>query len=187
MVDGGNGLMTWIVPVLFVAGGAVFGFVFEKLVLHALRKIAEKTKWEGDEMIVESLKGMMILWFVLAGVYGAVLSFELDPKIQGLVEKGILVGIILSVTLVFARLLGSMAAFYSKSVSGILPSTSLFQHPGADRGFRRGRPDRGADGGYFHNPPADRPGRRRHCGGPGVAGHAFQPLFGFAHPGVETG
>lgn len=128
MVDGGNGLMTWIVPVLFVAGGAVFGFVFEKLVLHALRKIAEKTKWEGDEMIVESLKGMMILWFVLAGVYGAVLSFELDPKIQGLVEKGILVGIILSVTLVFARLLGSMAAFYSKSVSGILPSTSLFQH-----------------------------------------------------------
>ena len=59
--------------IIFVSG-AVIGFVLEKFVLHRLEKLARFTPWEGDEVVIESLKGLLLYSGLLAGLTGRLSS-----------------------------------------------------------------------------------------------------------------
>ncbi|MBW1854759.1 MAG: hypothetical protein JRJ00_08800, partial [Deltaproteobacteria bacterium] len=49
------------------------GMIFQRVLLSKLRKLAAKTKWEGDDIIVNAMKGaVVLLFFTLLGVYGAI-------------------------------------------------------------------------------------------------------------------
>jgi len=115
-----------ILPLSLIAGGLLLGIIFEKIVLTKLRKIAARTKWEGDEIIIVALRGMAILWFVTAGVYGAILSIPISPALLSLLEKILLVIVILSVTMVLARVAAGFVNLYSKRAEGVLPAISIF-------------------------------------------------------------
>jgi len=46
-------------PLGSILGGLILGIIFEKIILRKLKKIALKTKWEGDEIVISSLRGML--------------------------------------------------------------------------------------------------------------------------------
>ncbi len=115
-----------ILPLALIAGGFLIGIIFEKVILNKLRKIAVKTKWEGDEIIVSALSRMTILWFVIAGIYGAANSIPMKPTHLGMLHKTLLVIIIFSATVVLARISVGFVNLYAARVKGILPSTSIF-------------------------------------------------------------
>jgi small-conductance mechanosensitive channel len=119
-------LEQYIIPVVFIAGGFLLGIIFEKIILREIKKIAAKTKWEGDEVIVQALHGMTIFWFVAAGIFGAIRNIHMSPGLSDIFHKVLLVLVILSVTMVIAKILVGFVNLYSKRVGGALMSTSMF-------------------------------------------------------------
>lgn len=115
-----------LLPLAFVLGGLALGWVFDRFVLHEIRKIAARTKWEGDEVIVHSLRGMVVLWFSLGGVYLSLHSIEIQPFIHAIALKVLRVILILSVTFVLARVCAGFVELYSRKAGGVFLTTTLF-------------------------------------------------------------
>jgi len=112
-------------PLSLLAGGALLGLVFEKVALSRLQRMAEKTDWEGDDIIIASIKGVTLLWFILLGFYCAASAADLAPKVFLLVHKTLLVIWLLSATAALAKIATGFVRLYSGKGRGALPSTSI--------------------------------------------------------------
>lgn len=109
--------------IIFIAS-IVIGLILEKIVLHRLVKVARLTPWEGDEIVIVSLKGLVFYSCLLAGLYGASLRLPLDERMGMIVGKLLLIIFLLIVTVVMVRLATGFVAHYTKKA--VLPSTSIF-------------------------------------------------------------
>jgi len=115
-----------IIPVTFIISGYLIGMIFEKIILRVIKRMAARTKWEGDDVIISNLRGMTVFWFVAAGFYGALINAAMAPFLSKLLQEVLLVVVILSVTLVLSRILVGFVDLYSRKVGGALLSTSMF-------------------------------------------------------------
>ena len=115
----------WIIPIALVFSGCLAGVIFNKILFNKLKKLAARTKRSQNEIIIQSLRGIPAIWFIIAGIYGAVLSLPLNSVISQIVQKIITVIFIYSVTIVFARLAVGFFTLYSQR---ILPSASLLSN-----------------------------------------------------------
>ena len=96
----GEKMVELVVPLILVVGGFLVGIVVEKLVLARLRRIAARTKWEWDEIVINSLRWMPTLWFVVVGVRMAVHKAPVSPSFVSNFDKAMVVLIIVSVTVI---------------------------------------------------------------------------------------
>ena len=104
----------------------IIGIIVEKIILARLKKFAVKTRWEGDEIIIASIRGSPVLCFGIAGVYGALMNLPLQPAANDLFMKILLVVIMFAITIVIAKLAVGFINLQNKKAAGALPSTSLF-------------------------------------------------------------
>ena len=119
-------LDAFILPLCIVAGAFLLGLIFDKIVLKQIRKIAQRTKWECDDIFIHNIHGVTIFWFVAAGCYGALLNIPMNASLLHHLQKGLLILVILSVTWVLSKILVGFVDVYSKRVGGALLSTSMF-------------------------------------------------------------
>ncbi len=116
----------------YVAAAVTFGIsvlvglILQLLVNTRLHKIALKTKWKGDEVIISALKGRIILWAVIIGLYSALPMLELPPHYHIIIQKALLVLVILSITLAASSILSGFIRAYAGEVKGEILSTSIF-------------------------------------------------------------
>ena len=115
-------------PVGCLIGSLLLGVIFEKIIFKELRKIARKTKWKGDEIIIHAIHKMPILWFFIVGLYGALHSIEISPGLLSIIHKVLLIAVIFSCTVVLARVAISFVNLYSEKVGGVFVSTSIFSN-----------------------------------------------------------
>jgi len=127
MDDLGSLIAAYWRPAAFVLGGLVIGVIFERLVLRRLRRAAEHTSTRWDDAIVDSLRGVPILWCTAAGIWLAFLSFDLSDTVYRLLGKVLTVIIIFSITLVLARIAARLVAAYAEKSARGLPASSLIQ------------------------------------------------------------
>ena len=115
-------------PLIFILGGFLLGVIFEKIILKEIRRLAHKTKWKGGEVIIHAIHKMPILWFFIAGIYGALHSIEISPTPLTIIHKVLLISVIFSGTLVSARIAIGLVNLYSENVGGVFVSTSIFSN-----------------------------------------------------------
>lgn len=118
----------WVLPIAYIAGGFLVGFIIEKIVLMKLKKMAKRTKWEGDVIIINSLRGMIIIWSVIAGIYAAILSIPIRPTLLSNLEKILLAIVIISATIAIAKMAAGFVNLYARREDVPLPSTSIFMN-----------------------------------------------------------
>ncbi len=111
-----------------VFGGFFAGVIVERIMLSSLKRIGARTKWKGDEIIANSLRGVTILWFVIAGTYVATQTITINPTFLGLLQKTLLTVAILSVTWAAAKAAAGFIDLYTEKAKGILPSTSILSN-----------------------------------------------------------
>lgn len=116
--------MQYVRPAVFVVGGFLVGLAIERIILRRIRRLAGKTRWRYDEVIISSLSGMIMLWFTLGGVYGALLSLPMNENVLAISLKVLLVLTIFSVTVVVARLGVGSIGLYAETTEA-LPSSSI--------------------------------------------------------------
>lgn len=115
-----------IIPFSIIAGSIILGVLVERYVLGYFRKLAEKTEWEGDELIVASLKKVVTFWFLLGGIASAIHNTNLSSSNILIAHKIIIVLFILSATITLSKILTGLVDLYAKRAKGQFPSTSIF-------------------------------------------------------------
>lgn len=115
-----------ITPLSIFILSIILGLIFEKIALSRLQKIAGRTKWEGDDVIINSLRKWVTFWFALAGLHTSILAISINQTLIHYLQKIILILYVLSATIVISKISVGFINIYSKRAQDVLPSTSLF-------------------------------------------------------------
>ncbi len=117
----------WIIAGAIVLAGLILGIFFEKLISRVLHRLAGVTKWEWDDVVIKSLRGVVVVWLTVGGLYiASLVKISLDPGQRDTIRKIIVALLLFSITLVIARAASGLIQLYSKKTKGGLPSTTLF-------------------------------------------------------------
>ena len=118
----------WIVPLCWLIIGILLGIAAEKFISVYLYRLAKRTRWETDDVLIRSLRGMPFIWIALAGIYFAVNSANLPLKWEVLCSKTLLVLFLATLTLSLSRMASAVVALYSIRTPGLVPSSSIFRN-----------------------------------------------------------
>jgi small-conductance mechanosensitive channel len=118
-----NKLMT----VGIIVGVSILLGIFTKRVLFVwLQKIASKTTWKGDDILIDSSKNVIELFFFLSGIYFSIFYLPFTEKWSNLVLKFSEVSFVLLVTVYVARISTRAIRSYQETQEGKVQSTSIF-------------------------------------------------------------
>ena len=115
----------FLLPALLVAGGLVLGLVAEKALLDILKRVWSIKGWPAYKAVKNALRGMITLWFVIAGLYAATRFIDLSPQVLEIYQRTLYVLVLFSLTLVGARISAGLVDFYLRRAEGALPSTTI--------------------------------------------------------------
>lgn len=113
-------------PLAWILGGWLLGWLVEGIAVGRLRKLAARTSWEGDDLFVEALHGVVRMVFLLAGLHLALGEWDLSKGFAALAHKLVLAGGILAATVLASRIATGLVRVYTRGVEGVVPSTSIF-------------------------------------------------------------
>ncbi len=117
-------LSVWWPPALAAVGGLAVGIVVRLTILRWAAKAAAKTAWRFDDVLVSTISGPIVLWFVLIGLRLAVRLMPLTASADHTIGVIILVLGILAVTWAAARFSATMMAV---GLARHIPNVSLLQ------------------------------------------------------------
>ena len=112
----------WILPVAFILIGLIAGFVGEKIVYGKVKQIVIKKQIPGSDIIISSLHRMTFTWLFLAGLFAAIISYQLKPDVTEALRKFITIIFLFSITLVSARLTSGFVNLFIKRKEGVSAS-----------------------------------------------------------------
>lgn len=124
-------MTTWkklgdFLPLFIVCGGFVFGLLFDRIVLRRLRRLATKTPWEGDEIILHSLRHLAVYLFTLASAYYAVVTSPLKRATQAEIKQVLQIAFIFVGIVFLARLAVGFIGLYARRSEGLARTTTIF-------------------------------------------------------------
>ena len=96
------------VNILLVGGilvlSVILGILVERLFASKLHRLANNSAVEWDDILVEAMKGFVVLWFFLGGLAVVLKLVPLAPEPVKIIRQAIVVLAILSTVLFFTRL-----------------------------------------------------------------------------------
>jgi small-conductance mechanosensitive channel len=119
-------LAQWLIPAAYIIGGLLAGIIFEKIIIARLKQFAKKTRWKVDLIIINSLRGVVIVWLLIAGIYGALLNIPISPTLLTHLKHVLLALVILAGTIAAGKLTAGFVSLYVQREDVPLPSTSIF-------------------------------------------------------------
>ena len=115
-------MIEWIRPLVFILVGLLAGIIAEKVVFSRLKNIVAKKQIPGSDIIFSSLQRIPFIWFLLAGFFGAILSYSLKEDVTTALQKIIIAIFLFTVTLVLARLAAGFVNLYIQRTEGVSAS-----------------------------------------------------------------
>ncbi|MBI2682160.1 MAG: mechanosensitive ion channel family protein [Acidobacteriales bacterium] len=104
------------------------GLLLDSVGLAVLRRLAKRTTWPGDDVIVDSLRRFPLVWMTLLGGRLALERSDLPPQFEKISTVWLPVLGIFAVTIFVARAAGGLVGLYSGKAEGLLPATSIFRN-----------------------------------------------------------
>ena len=122
-------MFVWVHPILILVLGIILGWLIKRFVHSRLSKLADKTKWRGDNIILNSIEPHIILWFFLAAARIAIDSIKLSEPFSSYKEylaTIIVIILFLSVTVTISKLLVGLFNLWAEKQGRGFPSTTMF-------------------------------------------------------------
>jgi len=120
--------VTWTTPLAVFLFTLFVGWFARRLLYGALKKWASKTNTELDDLVIRATHGPFMLWVLMLALFLAAQTSQLPASATSFVSRALLALWIISLTLVAAKLSGSLIQHFSSALSGTLPMTSLTQN-----------------------------------------------------------
>jgi len=93
-------------PALIIFDSLVVGYLVERFILGYAKKIALKTDWKTDDILLKGITGMPTIWFVIGGIYWAFAnSTILEKDTIHITNKLLGILAIITATIVIARII----------------------------------------------------------------------------------
>lgn len=105
-------------PALVIVGAVLIGLIVRWILLILLKSWAQKNSWYADNVVINVLKNMVVLWFTLLGIYLAVLTPLFVPRITVAIQIAVLIGFVGSTTLVIIRIGTGLVRAYDRNAEG---------------------------------------------------------------------
>lgn len=121
-------VINWVVPLIIIGGSILFGYIFERIVLGRLRRLADSTSWRGDDILINALHGMTTVVAMLLGAYIASFFANCPSHILALVHKALIVLIIFTGTVILGRIAVGFVNLSTVREDGKLPSASILTY-----------------------------------------------------------
>ena len=115
----------WVQRTVLVAGGALIGLLLERVVVARAHRIAKKTRFKWDDLVVEAVRGVPTVWVMCAGIYLALSVGTLDPLFVNTVMSVLTVILIGSIAIAGMRLTGGAVEMLSGRAEGAIGSPTL--------------------------------------------------------------
>ena len=116
----------WLVPLAIVVGGTLAGMIFKRVVHSRLIKAAERSKWEGDNVILAAVESQIVLWFFLLALSLALRDVPIEEHYGLYISMILKIILIASITHASAKLVVGLFELWSKQQGGGFPSTTIF-------------------------------------------------------------
>lgn len=126
-------LEPWVPSIIAILAGFVGGYFVNSIGLAKLKKLAEKTTWEGDDIIIASLKGLPIVWGLLVGVIIAIalakpVNAYFAEHYAGILHKAVIVLLIMSASVALMRIVGGLIDLHIRQHHPQLGGASLLSN-----------------------------------------------------------
>ncbi|MCX7995516.1 MAG: mechanosensitive ion channel family protein [candidate division WOR-3 bacterium] len=118
-------IIKYIVPIIIVCGSVVLGLICQIIIFGWLKSLAKKTRWRGDEVIIHSLQGWIILWFLIAGLSVALPRIITEAQVLFIINKILFVAAIFSITAVIANIAVGFVDMSSTAIKEAIPRTTI--------------------------------------------------------------
>jgi small-conductance mechanosensitive channel len=118
----------WLFLAAYVAGGAVVGFIIKKILFPILAKAAAKTSWQSDDLIIDTVRKWVLTWFIATGLYIGLRNAAVQPKYDKMLEHGIIIFFIFSVTVIAAKIIAGMMRIKATGSDTVIPSSSIISN-----------------------------------------------------------
>ncbi|MDJ0385064.1 mechanosensitive ion channel family protein [Streptomyces sp. G-G2] len=118
-------LHDWIVAAIALAAGALAGLVLRALV-RWLARHALRTRWSGDDIIVDALRTLAPGAAVIAGAAVAASALPLSSKTGAVVSHSLTALLILFATFGAARVVAGLVQSLAQSRTGVAGSATIF-------------------------------------------------------------
>ncbi|HMA54230.1 MAG TPA: mechanosensitive ion channel family protein [Acidobacteriota bacterium] len=109
-----------------LAAAVLIGLLLQRLFTSKLRDLAKKTSVAWDDLIVDAMKGFVVLWLILAGLAIGLKLVPLEPEALKIAQHGLGVLVILSAMLFFTRLARKAIYVYVDRIVEV--PTSIFKN-----------------------------------------------------------
>ena len=116
---------TWIWPLSLLTGTVLLGFVVRNIFFRLLRRWHRRTSNVVFEVLMESLRGPIIIWALIFGIYFALESASLPPRPEYYLSKSLFALWIISFTIMATHFAGAIVRLYGRRNEGEMPATSL--------------------------------------------------------------
>ena len=117
----------YFLAMLVLLVSVVIGLAIRQTMKYLLKRWVERTETKIDDIIINAIKNPIIIWFLLAGIYGALTFVSIPSDILEYVEKGVLALIIFSITLTLANITSGLIKYYGTKLGVTLQVTGLGQ------------------------------------------------------------
>jgi small-conductance mechanosensitive channel len=100
----------------------------KRLVFRVLRRWADRVPTQTRTMLVQAFGGIANVWIVIFALHVAFETSEVSERVARLGGRTLLVLWVVSLTVVAARLAGSLIRYYGQQSGGALPVTTLSEN-----------------------------------------------------------
>lgn len=111
--------------VIYTVSGFAAGLIVHKLVMPFFSRLASKTTFKSDDLIIKTIRKWVIPWFLALGIYLGLHRLNLDSRFSYWLENGLLIFYIASATFITARIIAGMLHIRASGTDTILPSSSI--------------------------------------------------------------
>ncbi|NUK33239.1 mechanosensitive ion channel family protein [Streptomyces lunaelactis] len=118
-------LHDWIVAGIWVAVGLVAGILL-RLLLRWLGRHATRTRWSGDDVLVDALRALVPVAALTGGLGAAAAALPLTGRVNHTVNQVLTVLLILAATITAARVITGLVRAVTQSRSGVAGSATIF-------------------------------------------------------------
>jgi len=116
-------LMIW--SAITFCAVSIAGVAFDRILIRWLRKLASKTKWKGDDILLDSLKYLTIWLGLLAGIYSGTLVLPFNFIVHNDIQYVFWVTICILGTIYTGRVATAFIRYYSSHNTNLLPGSSI--------------------------------------------------------------
>jgi len=118
-------ILAYAIPTVVALLGLVVGLVVRHMVVSRLERAPAETRSRAAGIALVAVRGPVVLWFFIAGLYAAVQLVPVPPHVAGLIQTVLLVLVIFSITWAAAQVAAAIVGAATQRAPQALPGATL--------------------------------------------------------------